>query len=610
MGGAGANCEALHEALQQLAAIVEGADDAIIGKSLDGTIRSWNPAAERLYGYPAAEVIGRPITIVAPPDRPDEIPGILARVARGERVERLETVRQARDGHLVEVSLSVSPIRDRSGNITGASTIAHEITARRRADAQFRALMEAAPDAMVIVDQGGMIQLVNHQSELLFGYDRAELVGQPVERLVPETLRIVHAAHREGYLAHPTNRPMGVGLDLVARRKDGGEFPVEISLSSLPTPDGLVVLAAVSDVTTRRQTEAALERANESMRLFVATASHDLRTPLASALGFAELLNQPEAELSAPQRAEFVAAIVAATRRMSRLVDDLLTVSKIQANRVEVRPERVVLGPAIAAVVAESAPDATVTGDDQVTARVDPDHLHRMLTNYLSNAVRYGAPPIEVSVAGAGERIEIRVLDAGQGVPPEFVDRLFNSFARASHGKPGGTGLGLSIVKGLAEANRGEAFYHPRPSGGSCFGLRLERDPLVSTTTPPARLKVLLVVEDEPDLQLLIRILFGRDSAFELDGQATTAAAAIRLADDHHPHLIVLDNQLDDQMTGLDAAPLLKKVAPAAVVIMFSASEEARIPALDSPAIDGFVLKTDIDHLVPMARQLLRLPAA
>lgn len=220
---------------------------------------------------------------------------------------------------------------------------------------------------------------------------------------------------------------------------------------------------------------AALAASEESMQLFVATASHDLRTPLASALGFAELLEQPGPELSDQQRAEFVAAILRATRQASRLVDDLLTLSKIQAHRVEVRPEWVALRPAIDTAVEKSAPDATVTCDEGIAVWVDPHHLHRMLVNYLSNAVRYGAPPIEVSVAPAEERIEIRVSDAGDGVPPDFLDRLFTSFARASHVKPEGTGLGLSIVKGLAEANQGEVFYQPRPTGGSCFGLRLER---------------------------------------------------------------------------------------------------------------------------------------
>jgi PAS domain S-box-containing protein len=342
-------------------------------------------------------------------------------------------------------------------------------------------LLESAPDGVVIIDAEGLILLVNRQAELLFGYDRAELLGQPVDLLVPERARAVHDSHRVGYFANPSLRPMGTGLDLVARRKDGTEFPVEISLSSLQTPEGVVASASVRDVTRQRKLETDLQRMNEAMRMFVATASHDLRTPLASLLGFAQLLEAGGKELSIEQRAECVSAIHRAARQASRLVDDLLTLSKFEAGRLDVRSERVALRPAIAAAVEECAPGAAVTCGDGIAVWVDPDHLRRMLVNYLSNAVQYGAPPVEVSVADAGDGIEIRVSDSGSGVPPDLVDRLFTSFARAQHANRDSTGLGLSIVKGLAEANGGQVFYEPRATGGSCFGLRLVRGPLGTT---------------------------------------------------------------------------------------------------------------------------------
>lgn len=212
-----------------------------------------------------------------------------------------------------------------------------------------------------------------------------------------------------------------------------------------------------------------------SMRLFVATASHDLRSSLATILGFAESLERDGMELSDQQRAQSASAILRSARQALRLVDDLLMLSKLESGGLDVRPERVVLRSALDAAVKESAPDATVTCDEEIAVWADPDHLHRMLVNYLSNAVRYGAPPVEVSVA-AGDRIEIRVLDSGDGVPADFVDKLFTSFARADHVKREASGLGLSIVKGLAKANGGEVFYETRATGGSCFGLRLVRD--------------------------------------------------------------------------------------------------------------------------------------
>ncbi|HUE61248.1 MAG TPA: PAS domain S-box protein [Acidimicrobiales bacterium] len=244
------------EARDRLAAIVDASEDAIIAKTLDGKILTWNRGAEHLYGYRADQVIGQPVSILVPPDQEDELPRLLAAIVRGERVEHYETVRRRNDGTRVDVSLTISPTRDRDGRITGAATIARDVTERRRAEARFRALLEAAPDAILGVDACGRIVLVNAQAERLFGYRRDELVGQPVEVLVPEAVRDAHPGHRGRYLGDPKPRPMGAGMHLAARRKDGSEFPAEISLSALDTGEGLLVSAAVRDVTERKRAEA------------------------------------------------------------------------------------------------------------------------------------------------------------------------------------------------------------------------------------------------------------------------------------------------------------------------------------------------------------------
>jgi signal transduction histidine kinase len=230
-----------------------------------------------------------------------------------------------------------------------------------------------------------------------------------------------------------------------------------------------------------KHTNDQLQAVNQAMRDFVAIASHDLRSPLTSILGFSELLMRRSESLRDEQKSEFLNAIHRQGEHLNRLVEDLLTVSKIEAGALDVHCKVVELAEALHEAIADfrdRAAGVTVLVPPHLTVVVDPDHLSRIVTNFVSNALKYGEPPVEIVASDANDRVEIRVRDNGPGIPDDFVPRLFGRFARADNAATRaekGTGLGLSIVQGLAQANGGDTWYEPNTPHGSVFAVRLPK---------------------------------------------------------------------------------------------------------------------------------------
>ena len=250
------------EASRILAAIVESSDDAIIGKDLDGRILTWNRGAERLYGYTAEEVTGRSIALLFPEDRLDELDEILARSRSGQRVQHHETVRRRKDGQLVDISLTVSPISDASGRIVGASTIARDITARKRAELALRAseqrwrsVVESAVDGIVVIDARGQIEAFNPGAERLFGYREQEVVGQNVNVLMPAPYHDEHDGYLARYLATGVQKIIGIGREVTGQRRDGSTFPLHLSVGEMVTGGERRFTGILHDLTARVRME-------------------------------------------------------------------------------------------------------------------------------------------------------------------------------------------------------------------------------------------------------------------------------------------------------------------------------------------------------------------
>jgi two-component system CheB/CheR fusion protein len=563
----------------RLAAIVESSDDAIVSKTLDGQILTWNSGAERLFGYTATEAIGQSITMLIPPERQDEEPALLARLRRGEPIEQFETVRVTKDGRRIDISLTVSPIRSEHGQIVGASKIARDITQNKRAAEALR----KAQEQLQLVTENMAVAVTYCARDLRYLWISpgcAAWLGRPAADIVGKTIPEVL-----GDAAFETVRA-NIDRVLTGERV---EFEQEVAYQGLgrrwvravyvPTNDSTGQtdgwVAVIMDMTDHHKMEDALRQADRRKDEFLAMLAHELRNPLAPIRNSLHIMrmnrqHDPTAERVAEMMERQVNHLV-------RLVDDLLEISRITRGKIELRKELVEVAAFIRGAVETSRPLIDAAGHqlavtippEPLTLEGDPVRLAQVFANLLNNAAKYmdAGGQIWLTVRRANSHVAISVRDTGTGIPADMLPHVFDLFMqvdRHAGRSQGGLGIGLTLVKNLVELHDGTVEAHSDgPGRGSEFVVHLPLAPVQCLADIPEKVV-------NPSLVLTTRRVLvvddNRDAAESLGALLKLLGAEVRVAFNGPEALEALRTYqpgvmlLDIGMPGMDGYEVARRV--------------------------------------------------
>jgi PAS domain S-box-containing protein len=475
--------------------------DAAVLTDADGVVAYWSLGAQTVFGYASEEAVDRDLAqLIVPPAHAQEHQQRMQEALQ-QGLVTFESVRRRNDGSLLYADVSAKRISVAGEAQPLLMLVEKDVTPikvlrdARLMEARFRDLLESTPDGIVLANPTGHIVIANSQAERLFGYAAGELLGKSVDLLLPERYRKAHVGHRANYLFQPRKRAMGSGLDLAGRRKDGSEFPIEISLSPLHTEESAFVMSAIRDISERKNFEKALQEknlelasANQAKDRFLASMSHELRTPLNAIIGFTgTLLMRLPGPLTEDQDKQ-LRTVQGSARHLLALINDLLDVAKIEAGKIELHPEPVDCRALLEEVAAALQPQATQKGlafavdlpSQAWPLRTDRRALSQIVINLTSNAIKFTlAGSVRLSLAQRstdGEWTDFIVEDTGEGIEPADQARLFGAFSRIEQRRgpqPEGTGLGLHLSRKLAVVLGGDILVDSQPGRGSRFTLSL-----------------------------------------------------------------------------------------------------------------------------------------
>jgi PAS domain S-box-containing protein len=477
--------------------LLEAAPDAMVVVNPGGVIVLLNVQAEKQFGYSRDELVGQRVKNIIPEGFAERIIADGTRSAADALAQQigmgLELTARRKNGTEFPIEIMLSPLESAEGVLVTAAI--RDISVRKaaeehlaRMESQYRGLLEAAPDAMVVVNQGGDIVLLNVQAEKQFGYRRDELLGQRVKNIIPEGFaeRLVADALRstEDALA----QQIGTGIELTAQRKDGTEFPIELMLSPLESADGILVTAAIRDITARREAEAhllekmeELNRSNVELGQFAYIASHDLQEPLRMVASYTQLLSRRYKGKLDADADEFISFAVDGASRMQRLIQDLLAYSRVGTKGQDMldTSSEEALGQALINLRGSiEASGAMVTHDPLPSVLADEMQLTQLFQNLVGNAIKYqnaGVPKVHISAAkNGGPKWTFSVKDNGLGIDPQYFERIFGMFQRLHKREEfAGTGIGLAICKKIVERHGGNISVESEPGHGSTFSFAL-----------------------------------------------------------------------------------------------------------------------------------------